>query len=106
MIARFGDDGPEYVSGMALAAHDPILAHALGILEVGEETDWISAVPPSPEALWARSCTELVEAMLHARRRAEVWKRVAKRIWTRCVPDTVGRYGSAARDIRVRRHLR
>lgn len=109
VLARWGNDGPEYISGLAIAPLDPILCHALALVEIGEETEWICGLDSyarTEGAMWARSCTDLVEAMLHARKRAEIWKRTAKRIWTRSVPDTVGRFGSVARDIRMRRHLR
>jgi len=110
VIARYGDGGPDYVSGLALEPLDPILAHALYIVETGHDVEWITAsvreYTTLEGAMWARTCTELVEAMLHASARAKVWKRAAKRIWTRAVPDTVGRYGNAARDIRYRRHGR
>jgi hypothetical protein len=106
VLARFGDAGPDYVSGLALAGLDPILAHAVSILEMGEETEWISAVGPPTDGGLARTCTELVEAWWHARKRAEVWKRAAKQIWTREVPDRVGRHGCAARCVKMQRHGR
>jgi hypothetical protein len=109
VIARWGNEGPDYVSSLALAPMDPILIQALVIVETGGAADWIAISDDyarAEGAMWARSVTELVEAMLHARKRAEIWKRTAKRIWTRCVPDTVGRFGSAARDVRMQRLLR
>jgi hypothetical protein len=49
---------------------------------------------------WAN--TELALALMAERERARRWKRLAKRIWTREVPDKVGRHGCAARDVRIR----
>jgi hypothetical protein len=107
VIARFGNDGPDYVSGLAIAPLDPILARALSIVEVGDETTWIPASVRESTVLesdmWARTASELVDAMLHARGRAVAWKRAAKRIWTREVPDKVGRHWCAARDVKMRR---
>jgi len=49
---------------------------------------------------------ELTRELTHARKRAALWKRAAKRIWTQNVPDRFGRYGCAARDVKMSRHGR
>jgi hypothetical protein len=110
VLARYGDEEADYVSGIALCPVDPILVRALVIAEVGEETRWIEGSLGEgrrlESAMLARSITELVDAMLHARGRAIAWKRAAKRIWTRAYPDRLGRHGCAARDVKMRRHGR
>jgi hypothetical protein len=49
---------------------------------------------------------ELTRELARARKRAALWKRYAKRLWTRAVPDTFGRHFCAARDVKMRRHGR
>jgi hypothetical protein len=49
---------------------------------------------------------ERIASLRASARYAGDWKRAAKRIWTRAVPDTLGRYHCAARDVRMRRHGR
>jgi len=48
---------------------------------------------------------ELTRELTRARKRAALWKRLAKRQWTQNV-DRYGRYGTAARDVKMRRHGR
>ena len=107
VIARYGDAVHEYISSHG-PPNDPILAHAHYLVEMGEEIEWIGvpALSTDETMAWGRLLSEMVGALTHAQARAEVWKRTAKRIWTRWGPDRSGRWGFAARDVKMLRHGR
>lgn len=62
--------------------------------------------PKEVRRLDLQMIAELTRELRRARARAALWKRAAKRIWTQNVPERFGRYGCAARDVKMRRHER